>query len=605
MNSLLKLLSGIILLLLITNLSGQSTSAVVEYESTNKGILIPRMTPNQWISIANPAEGLMVYDSVNHSFYFFNGDNWQTFNTGPKGDKGKGIISITSADNMNGSFNLKFALSDGTEKTITTPVLTGPKGEDGAVGDKGPAGDMEQTGDKGPVGDKGAIGDKGLIGDKGIVGDKGVVGDKGLVGDMGPAGNQGPVGDKGAAGDKGGVGDLGAVGNQGPVGNKGAEGDKGATGDKGLVGDMGLIGNQGPVGDKGAVGEKGLVGDMGAIGNQGPEGDKGATGDKGLVGDMGPIGNQGPVGDKGAIGDKGLDGDMGLIGNQGPVGDKGAEGDKGLVGDKGAEGDKGVVGDKGMVGDKGATGDKGASGEEIDAPFAIVDDSLRLNYDGPLTISNDSLGLNLRTPLSVTGDSLGLNINGPLAIEDDSLNLNIKAPLAIINDSLQIDTTGIAAGKVLKFDGSNWVAGDVTIQATAFNTGNQLSFDIRDPYQTVNYVICLFGTFPSRNNFGNGSIGEIVMFGGNFAPRSWAICAGQLQAISSNTALFSILGTTYGGDGRTTFGLPDLRGRSAVGEGRGPGLSEYRLGSKGGRESATLSILNLPSHNHLITTTVN
>ena len=70
----------------------------------------------------------------------------------------------------------------------------------------------------------------------------------------------------------------------------------------------------------------------------------------------------------------------------------------------------------------------------------------------------------------------------------------------------------------------------------------------------------------------DGTIGEIRMFAGNFAPRNWAFCAGQLLSISQNTALFSILGTTYGGNGQTTFGLPDLRGRVPVGAGTGPGL---------------------------------
>jgi len=95
-----------------------------------------------------------------------------------------------------------------------------------------------------------------------------------------------------------------------------------------------------------------------------------------------------------------------------------------------------------------------------------------------------------------------------------------------------------------------------------------------------------------------GMIGEIKMFGGNFAPRSWALCEGQLLPISSNTALFSILGTTYGGDGRTTFALPDLRGRVAVQQGNGPGLSSYNLGQKGGAETNTLTVNNLPSHTH-------
>ena len=92
----------------------------------------------------------------------------------------------------------------------------------------------------------------------------------------------------------------------------------------------------------------------------------------------------------------------------------------------------------------------------------------------------------------------------------------------------------------------------------------------------------------------------IVGFGGNFAPRSWAYCGGQLLAISQNSALFSLLGTTYGGDGRTSFGLPDLRGRIPVSAGTGPGLSTYRLGQRSGVERVYLNVLQMPSHNHAV-----
>ncbi len=94
------------------------------------------------------------------------------------------------------------------------------------------------------------------------------------------------------------------------------------------------------------------------------------------------------------------------------------------------------------------------------------------------------------------------------------------------------------------------------------------------------------------------TLAEIRIFGGNFAPRSWALCQGQLLPINQNQALFSILGTTFGGDGRTTFGLPDLRGRTAIHAGHGPGLSDRRLGSKGGTETVTLNLTNLALHNH-------
>ncbi|MGY5352330.1 phage tail protein [Wenyingzhuangia sp. IMCC45533] len=93
-------------------------------------------------------------------------------------------------------------------------------------------------------------------------------------------------------------------------------------------------------------------------------------------------------------------------------------------------------------------------------------------------------------------------------------------------------------------------------------------------------------------------IAEIVMFGGNFAPRGWAFCSGQLLAISQYSALFSILGTTYGGDGRTTFALPDLRGRVPMNHGTGPGLSTRKLGQRGGVERVTLTVNQMPSHSH-------
>ncbi len=90
-------------------------------------------------------------------------------------------------------------------------------------------------------------------------------------------------------------------------------------------------------------------------------------------------------------------------------------------------------------------------------------------------------------------------------------------------------------------------------------------------------------------------LGEIIMFAGNFAPRGWALCQGQILSIAQNTALFSILGTTYGGNGQTTFALPDLRGRVPVGQGQGPGLSSYTLGEVTGTESTTLLSNNLPT----------
>jgi microcystin-dependent protein len=99
----------------------------------------------------------------------------------------------------------------------------------------------------------------------------------------------------------------------------------------------------------------------------------------------------------------------------------------------------------------------------------------------------------------------------------------------------------------------------------------------------------------------DGYLGQIIMFAGNFAPRNWAFCDGQLLPIMQHQALFSILGTTYGGDGRSTFGLPDLRGRVPrhAGGSNGPGLRNVREGEKGGREEYALSVNEMPEHSHV------
>jgi microcystin-dependent protein len=93
-------------------------------------------------------------------------------------------------------------------------------------------------------------------------------------------------------------------------------------------------------------------------------------------------------------------------------------------------------------------------------------------------------------------------------------------------------------------------------------------------------------------------LGFLFAFGGNFAPRGFAMCSGQILPISQNTALFSLLGTTYGGNGQTTFALPDLRGRAPISVGQGPGLSNYDLGEVSGTESVTLLTGNMPAHTH-------
>ncbi len=102
----------------------------------------------------------------------------------------------------------------------------------------------------------------------------------------------------------------------------------------------------------------------------------------------------------------------------------------------------------------------------------------------------------------------------------------------------------------------------------------------------------------------NGTLAEIRMFAGNFAPRGWMLCQGQLLSIAQWTAVFALVGTTYGGNGQTTFGVPDLRSRAALGTGQGPGLPNIILGEMAGQTSVTLLTNNLPIHTHVITGSV-
>ncbi|MDF1811624.1 MAG: PEP_CTERM-anchored TLD domain-containing protein [Verrucomicrobiales bacterium] len=137
--------------------------------------------------------------------------------------------------------------------------------------------------------------------------------------------------------------------------------------------------------------------------------------------------------------------------------------------------------------------------------------------------------------------------------------------------------------------------------ATTEIAGAGQPLDTRQPYATTNYAIALQGTFPSPQNLSGGGdpvLGSIMQFAGNFAPRGWALAEGQILQISQHYALFSILGTTYGGDGETTFALPDLRGRVPVGIGTGPDLSSVALGQTIGSEQISLSTSELPGHDH-------
>jgi len=134
------------------------------------------------------------------------------------------------------------------------------------------------------------------------------------------------------------------------------------------------------------------------------------------------------------------------------------------------------------------------------------------------------------------------------------------------------------------------------------NAGGAQPFDNRQPSLGLNYVIALQGIYPTQNGGGgaggNVYIGQVAQFAGNFAPQGFAFADGQLLSIAQNTALFSLIGTTYGGNGVTTFALPDLRGRTVIGTGQGPGLTNRDLGEVVGVEQQTLTTAQMPAHTH-------
>jgi microcystin-dependent protein len=140
---------------------------------------------------------------------------------------------------------------------------------------------------------------------------------------------------------------------------------------------------------------------------------------------------------------------------------------------------------------------------------------------------------------------------------------------------------------------------------TSGAAGGGQAYSNAQPTLSLNYIIATDGFFPSRGEDTSTNdgpfLGEVALFAGNFVPSGWALADGRSLMIRQNMALFSLLGTTYGGDGRSTFFLPDLRGRLAVGEGQGAGLTNWDLGQVRGTDALTLSQAEMPAHDHTVT----
>ncbi|MCP4123361.1 MAG: hypothetical protein GY751_16535 [Bacteroidetes bacterium] len=360
------------------------------------------------------------------------------------------------------------------------------------------------------------------------------------------------------------IGPQGPTGADGEDGEDGEDGADGEDGEDGEDGDDGAVGPTGPEGAEGPIGLQGAQGPTGAAGEDGEDGENGAVGPTGPEGAQGPIGLQGPQGPTGADGEDGDDGDDGAVG---PTGPEGAEGPIGLQGPQGPTGAEGDDGDDGAVGPTGPQGNPGPKGNDGDiGPTGPTGDTGEQGSPGPIGPTG---------PQGTTNLPDGSQENDMLAWHDVGSQVYEWVVTRIDLDG------GVAIG----------------------NAGGGQSFDNRQPFLGLYHIVALQGVFPSRNS-ANPFLAEVIMFAGNFAPRGWAFCDGQLLSIAQNTAVFSLLGATYGGDGRTTFGLPDLRGRVAIHPGTGPGLSPVTLGQRGGQQNVTLTINNLPSHTHTINNTL-
>jgi microcystin-dependent protein len=398
----------------------------------------------------------------------------------------------------------------------------------------------------GPVGPTGPTGPKGLLGPGGV---------HGADGPTGPAGAQGINGITGAQGN------TGATGAQGLAGPTGPQGPTGPTGQLGAYGPTGTTGNTGPAGPAGVTGSKGLQGDQGSTGSTGPKGAQGITGNNGIAGVTGPKGAKGASGPKGATGVDGNPGTTGPTGATGPVGPTGITGTDGTPGTAGITGITGPQGPDGAIGATGNTGTKGNDG--IQGP------------QGPTGATGQT---GARGATGATGVAGGIGSTGP------------TGPSAF-----PVGHTG----NVVYYDGTNWVAATLNSSVSS-SVGSSSPFDLHQPYLALNYCISLYGTYPSRT-WDDELVGEISIFPFNFAPKNYALCNGQLLALSQNTALFSLLGTNFGGDGRVTFSLPNLQGQSVMGQGQGPGLSYNWVGQTGGADSHTLTLSEMPSHTHSVT----
>jgi len=244
---------------------------------------------------------------------------------------------------------------------------------------------------------------------------------------------------------------------------------------------------------------------------------------------------------------------------------------------------------------------------ETDPSFSSWDKSTGISISGSQVSDFNTAVSN--TPAEVANTA---KVSYPVADANKLAGIEAGAEVNVVRDWNAVSGDGVilnkpsfsggipfpdnpTSGALLYYKGDSWVDSNIVI----VNTGSNQSVNNRQPYLTMNYCIALSGIFPSRDDI-EPFIGEIMLVGFNFAPRWWAQCNGQLLPINQNQALFSLLGTTYGGNGTTNFALPDLRGRSPLHWGNGSGLPTISLGQVSGTENFTITTNQMPAHSHTI-----
>jgi hypothetical protein len=569
-------------------------TAILEMLSTNKGLLVPRMTAAQRLAIATPANALLVYDLDSMCFFYYRSTAWVSLcNTGTAGVGPTGPTGAAGTNGTNGTNGISCwdvngngiadpaedINGDGNFDALDCAGAAGPAGANGlngiscwdanGNGVNDPAEDVNGDGNfdaldcigaAGPAGANGATGATGPTGPTGFgvgpTGPTGPAGSNGTTGPTGPAGANGTTGPTGPAGPTGAAGTNGANGATGPTGPTGATGPTGfgvgptgPTGPAGPTGPTGTAGTNGTNGATGATGPAGPAGPTGAAGPAGPTGAAGTNGTNGTNGATGATGATGPAGPTGAAGTNGTNGTNGATGPTGPTGAAGTNGTNGATGPTGPAGANGATGPTGAAGAAGATGPTGPNWTITSTTFNSSG-TLSINTSIPSTITSGNAAW------LVGGNSLAATgIFGTLTNQHIDLYSNnlVRGRLSNLGEFFIGTTNTVLAGDLMNSVGNvtfPWAVNGYT----NFNGGG-----VYGAIQGANTTA--FAAVQGENNSTTGGINTSGVRGinGSVTPgtgfRSLALTGPRMGVTGTITGLgtysFGVHGTSPSSDIRT------------------------------------------------------